>query len=311
MERRWVADRPGGLEVLDFEPYAVPSPRAGEVTVRVRAAGVNPADAAHVAAGKRAPFPRPVGYEIAGVLTAVGPDTEIASGGGAVGDEVLAFRVRGGWATELTTSASDVFAKPPAVSFEQAANLLLAGTTAAEMLHVTGVKQGETVLVHGASGAVGVMLLQLAAELGARVVGTASPARADVVRRYGGVPIPYGDGLEGRVRSEAPKGVDAALDCIGSDEALAVSLAEVADRSRVVSIAGPEAHAIAHGYHRIAGWKPASKAYRDSVRADIIALAGAGRLEVPVAATYPLDGALTAARVLQGKHPGGKLALLP
>jgi NADPH:quinone reductase-like Zn-dependent oxidoreductase len=105
--------------------------------------------------------------------------------------------------------------------------------------------------------------------------------------------------------------VDAALDCIGTDEALAVSLALVANRSRVVSIAGPQAHAVGHGYHRIAGGKPASKAYRDSVRADIIALAGAGRLEVTVVATYPLEGALTAARVLQGKHPGGKLALLP
>src|SRR3954452_14365274 len=204
MARQWIAHRPGGLEVFELVEVDVPAPGPGEVTVRVRAAGVNPADAKHVAEGARPDdFPRPVGYEIAGVLTAIAPGTELASGGGAVGDEVLAFRVRGGWATELTVPARDVFAKPPGLSFEQAANLLLAGTTAAEMLHVTGAQPGDTDLVHGASGAVGVMVLQQAALRGVRVVGTASPGRFHVVRRYGGEPVAYGDGLEERVRDTA------------------------------------------------------------------------------------------------------------
>jgi NADPH2:quinone reductase len=312
MARHWIADRPGGLEVFELVEFEVPPPESGEVTIRVRAAGMNPADAKHVAQGNNPhDFPRPVGYEVAGVVTGLGPDTQLASGGGAVGDEVLAFRVRGGWATELTIPAGDVFAKPPGLSFEQAANLLLAGTTASEMLHLTGVRAGETVLVHGASGAVGVMLLQQAALLGTRVVGTASPGRFDVVRRYGAVPVAYGDGLEERVRAAAPDGVAAALDCIGTDEALAVSLALVPDRSRMVSIVASEAQAADGGYHRIGGAMPASKVYRDSVRADLLELAGAGKLEVTVVATYPLEEALTAAEVLQGKHPGGKLALLP
>jgi NADPH:quinone reductase len=311
MARQWLAHRPGGLEVFELVEVEVSPPGPGEVTVRVRAAGLNPADAKHVAQGVRPnDFPRPVGYEVAGVVTAIGPDTELASGGGAVGDEVLAFRVRGGWTTELTIPARDVFAKPPSLSFEQAANLLLAGTTAAEMLHLTHPAEGETALVHGASGAVGVMLLQQAALRGVRVVGTASPARFDEVRRYGGEPVAYGDGLEERVRAAAPDGVAVALDCIGTDEALSVSLALVRDRSRIVSIAGPDEHAEAHGYHRIGGGMPASKAYRDTVRADLIELAGAGKLEVTVVATYPLEDALAAAEVLQGKHPGGKLALL-
>ncbi|HEY2878722.1 NADP-dependent oxidoreductase [Nocardioides sp.] len=312
MARHWIAHRPGGLEVFELVDVDVPAPGRGEVNVVVRASGLNPADAKHVAEGNNPDdFPRPVGYEVAGVVTAIGPDTELASGYGAVGDEVLAFRVRGGWASELTIPAQDVFAKPPGVSFEQAANLLLAATTASEMLHVTGVGSGETVLVHGASGAVGVMLLQQAALLGARVVGTASPARFDVVRRYGGEPVAHGDGLGQRVRTAAPEGVAAALDCIGSDEALAVSLALVSHRSRMVSIVAPGDRAAADGYHRIWGGRPASKAYRDSVRAELIEAAGAGKLEVPVAATYPLEEALTAAEVLQGKHPGGKLALVP
>lgn len=312
MARQWIARRPGGPEVFELVEVDVPAPAPGEVTVRVRASGLNPADAKHVAEGVRPDdFPRPVGYELAGVVTAIGPDTELASGGGAVGDEVMAFRVRGGWATELTVPAADVFAKPPGLTFEQAANLLLAGTTAAEMLYVTRVAPGETVLVHGASGAVGVMLLQQAALRGVRVVGTASPGRFDVVRRYGGEPVAYGDGLEERVRAAAREGVAAALDCVGTDEALAVSLALVGDRSRMVSIAAADEHAVTEGYHRVRGGTPASTAFRDSVRAEIIDLAGRGRLEVTVVRTYPLEEALAAAEVLKGKHPGGKLALVP
>lgn len=311
MSRQWVATRPGGLEVFDLVQVEVPPPGPGEVTVRVRAAGMNPADTKHVAQGDPADFPRPVGYEVAGELTVVGPDTEIASGGGEVGDAVLAYRVSGGWATELTVPARDVFAKPPALPFEQAANLLLAAATASEMLHVTGVAEGDTVLVHGASGAVGVMVLQQAALLGARVVGTASEGRFAVVRRYGGEPVTYGDGLEDRVRAAAPDGVTVALDCIGTEEAIAVSLPLVGDRDRILTIATSGDRAAEAGIHRIAGAMPASAAYRDSVRANLIGLAADGRLEVPMAGTFPLTSALEAAEVLQGQHAGGKLALIP
>jgi NADPH2:quinone reductase len=310
MAQHWVAARPGGLEVFELVAYDVPPPGAGEVTVQVRAAGMNPADAKHVAVGMREPFPRGVGYEIAGVLTAVGPGTEIASGGGAVGDEVLAFRVTGGWATEITVPARDVFAKPASLPFAQAANLLLAATTASEMLHVTGVGQGETALVHGASGAVGVSLLQQAAMLGVRVIGTCSPRRFDEVRRFGGDPVAYGDGLEQRVRDAAPHGVAAALDCVGTDEAVDVSLALVADPSRVVTIAARQRGAEA-GIRVLGGELPGSAAYRDGVRAELIRWAGEGRLEVPMARTYPLEQAIEAAEFLRGEHPGGKLALIP
>ena len=306
----WIATRPGDLDVLQLVEREVAPPGSGEVTIAVRAAGLNPADAKHVARGDLADFPRPLGYEVAGVVSAVGPDAGIATGAVAVGDEVLAFRVAGGWASELTVPARDVFAKPPGLSFPEAANLLLAGTTAAEMLHVTGVGEGEVVLVHGASGAVGVSLLQQAALLGARVVGTASAARADVVRRFGGTPVVYGDGLEQRVRGLAPDGVVAALDCVGTDEAVDVSLALVADRDRVVTIAAP-ARAGAEGFRAIGGAMPASAAFRDGERARLVELAGSGRLVVPVARTFALADAVEAAALLQQQHPGGKLALVP
>lgn len=310
MPQRWIATRPGGLEVFDLVSCDVPPPAPGEVTIEVRAAGVNPADASHVAEGKRAPYPRGVGYEVAGVLTAIGRDSEIATGGGAVGDEVLAFRVIGGWASHLNVPARDVFAKPPALGFLQAANLLLAATTASEMLHTTRVAPGETVLVHGASGAVGVSLLQQAAALGVRVVGTSSPARFDEVRRFGAEPVSYGDGLEDRVRTAAPEGFAAALDCVGTEEAVDVSLALVPDRDRVVTIAAKQRGAEL-GIRVIGGDLPGSAAYRDGVRADLVRMAGEGRLEVPLARTYPLDRALDAARFLRARHPGGKLALVP
>jgi NADPH2:quinone reductase len=310
MAQHWVATRPGGLDVFELVDYEVSPPGKGEVTIAVRAAGMNPADYKHVGRGDPKDFPSAVGYEVAGVLTAVGPDTEIASGGGAVGDEVVAFRVSGGWATELTVPARDVYAKPSSVPFEEAANLLLAGTTASEMLHVTGVREGETILVHGASGAVGVSVLQQAAHLGVRVIGTASEPRFEEVRRFGGHPVAYGDGLEQRVREAAPDGVAAALDCVGTDEAVDVSLALVADRDRIVTIAA-FGRAERDGIRVIGGAMPDSKTYRDSVRGDLVALAGEGHLEVPMARTFPLEQAVEAAELLSGQHPGGKLALIP
>ncbi|HEX4472128.1 MAG TPA: NADP-dependent oxidoreductase [Nocardioides sp.] len=312
MSRQWIASRPGGLEVFELVDVEVPPPGPGEVTLRVRAAGMNPADYKHIAAADPgSDFPRPVGYEVSGELTALGPDTEIASGGGSPGEEVLAYRVRGGWAEVLTVRAADVFAKPPGLAFPEAANLLLAGSTASELLHRAAVGTGDTVLLHGASGAVGVSVLQQAALLGVRVVGTASVQSFEVVRRYGGEPVTYGAGLEERVRAAAPHGVAAALDCIGTEEALAVSLALVAEPDRIITIATPAARVAEAGVRRIAGALPESTAYRDSVRADLIRLAAQGLLEVPVAATYPLEEALDAAEVLQGGHPGGKIALLP
>ncbi|RYP84038.1 NADP-dependent oxidoreductase [Nocardioides guangzhouensis] len=310
MAQHWIATAPGGPEVFRFEEHDVQPPGPEEVTIAVRAAGVNPADHKHAARGTSADFPKPIGYEVAGVLTAVGPGVRLATGAGAVGDEVLAFRVAGGWATEVTVPAADVFAKPASLSFPEAANLLLAGCTAAEMLHVTRAAAGETVLVHGASGAVGVSVLQQAALAGVRVVGTASERNADVVRRFGGLPVAYGAGLEQRVRTAAPDGVAAALDCVGTDEAVDVSLALVGDRDRVVTIAA-SGRAEAEGFRAVAGTKPDSKAYRDAVRADLVRLAAEGRLVVPMARTFPLADALEAVDLLRTGHPGGKVALVP
>ena len=304
----WIATKPGGLEVFELVTTDVPAPAPGEVTIAVHAAGVNPADYKHIASGHFSE-PVPIGFEVSGVVTELGFDTQLASGGGAPGDEVLAYRVSGGYASKLTVPAADVFAKPAGVEHAAAANLLLAGTTAAEMLHVTGVAAGETAVLHGASGAVGVSVLQQARLLGAHVIGTAGPGSLDTVRKFGATPVVYGDGLESRLRELAPEGFAAALDTVGTDEAVDVRLSLVDDRDRIVTIAAMQ-RADQEGIRRIGGLLPASAAFRNGARARLIALAGEGKLIVPVARTYPLPEAREALAYLQNGHPGGKLALL-
>jgi NADPH:quinone reductase-like Zn-dependent oxidoreductase len=312
MAQRWIAPVFGGIDVLTLVDEQVPPPGPGQVTIEVRAVGLNPTDYKGLGGG---PDPDPgrlplkIGYELAGVVSAVGPDTQLASGSGAAGDEVLAFRVPGAYATALTVPAADVFAKPATLSFAAAANLLLAGCTAAEMLHVTGVAKGDVVLVHGASGAVGVSVLQQARLLGARVIGTASETNFDVVRRFGGVPVAYGDGLVDRVRSLAPSGVDKALDCVGTSEAIDVSLALVADRAAIVTIAASD-RARSDGLLAIGGMMPSSAAYRAANRARLIGYAAEGSLVVPVAHTFAFTEAKQALALLATGHPGGKLALV-
>jgi NADPH:quinone reductase-like Zn-dependent oxidoreductase len=297
----------GPPDVWTLEEHDLPAPDPDEVTIEVRAAGMNPADVKHVAAGTDPDrLPVAIGYEVAGVVSATGA----AVTGLAVGDEVLAFRISGGYASAVNVPVADVLAKPATLGFAEAANLLLAGSTAADMLRAARVASGDTVLLHGASGAVGVSVLQQARMLGATVVGTASPGRFDVVEDFGGVPVAHGDGLEERARDAAPSGFDVALDAVGTDEAVDVSLALVADRTRVVTIAA-KSRAQRDGFTALAGADPESARFRDSVRARLVDLAGSGELVVPVARTYALDDAQAAVAELMGGHPGGKLALVP
>jgi NADPH2:quinone reductase len=310
MATRWLATDFGGPEVLKQAPIQLGPPKAGEVTIEVRAAGMNPADYKHFAPGQDPSLlPLTVGYEVSGVIAAIGPDTEIAGGGGAEGDEVVAFQIMGGYASHVTIKASDVFAKPADLTFPEAANLLLVGTTAAEMLHVTGVQHGDVVLIHGAAGAVGGSALQQARLLGATVIGTASKANFDQVERFRGVPVEYGPGLEERVRLATSGPVTVALDTVGTDEAIDASLATVADRARIVTIASP-GRAKSDGLQWIGGSNPKSGPFRASQRARLLQMAADGHLTIPIGAVYPMDDAPSAVAALMGKHPFGKLALV-
>ena len=154
------AEAYGGPEVLSVTDEAVRAPGLGEVTIAVRATAVNPIDYKLYGGAfgtDPAKLPLPVGMELSGVVTAVGEGARGQDGPLATGDEVVAYPVQGAAASEVTVPADVVVPKPSGVSWEVAAGTVLAGATAVHALALTGVKAGQTLLVHGASGAVGVV----------------------------------------------------------------------------------------------------------------------------------------------------------
>ena len=144
------------------------------------------------------------------------------------------------------------------------------------------------------------------------MIGTASAANQDVVRALGAEPVTYGDGLADRVRSLAPSGVDAAIDTVGTDEAVDVSLQLVADRSRIATIA-----AFARGAEsgiKVLGAGPGADPgndIRNAARLELVDLVAAGKLSVTVAATYPLSHVVDAQRAIMSGHTTGKIILVP
>jgi NADPH:quinone reductase-like Zn-dependent oxidoreductase len=310
MTRTVVAEGYGGPEVLALQDIQLPAPSQGQVLVDVRAAGTNPIDY-KLYSGEMgrdpAKLPMPVGMEVAGVVAEITPGAAGYTGPLTVGDEVIVTNISAGYADQVLAMAADVGHKPASLSFEQAAGLLLAGGTAWHLLTKTQVGTGDTVLIHGASGGVGLMAVQLAVARGAKVIATASPARHDQLRGYGAEPVAYGDGLADRVRAIGP--VDAALDLVGTDEALDTSVELVADRGRIATIAG-FARAGELGIAALTG-ADGGQAIRDASRVELIDLAAAGALDVTVDRAFPLDEAAEAHRHLQTGHARGKVVVVP
>jgi len=315
MSEAVVAGAYGGPEVLSVIDEAVPDPGPGEVRVAVRAAGVNPIDHKMYSGAfgtDPANLPLRLGSEAAGVVTAVGPDATGPAGPIAVGDEVIAYRAPGAYAAEVVVPAASVVPKPAALSWEQAGGLMVTGVTAVHVLEAVGLRKGETVLIHGAAGGVGLMAVQLAVARGATVLGTASPAKHDLLRELGAIPVAYGPGLADRVRAATPGGVDAAADLVGTDEAVDVSLELVADRARIASIAAFQRGADA-GIKLLGGGPGADPGteIRAAARLQLTEAAGAGRLRLLIAGSYPLREAAAAHRQIMTGHTTGKIVLVP
>lgn len=304
------ADEYGDADVLQLREEQLPPPGPGQVRLAVRAAGVNPVDL-KIRQGSRGDGATPfrLGYEVAGVVDAVGPDLTTV----AVGDEVIAFRIAGGYASAVTVPAADVVPKPASLPWSEAAGLLLAGATAVHALDVTGVDAGDVVLLHGAAGAVGQVVIQLAVLRGARVIGTASPHNHDLLRSLGALPIEYGDGLADRVRAAAAETgpVTAAIDAAGTDEALRVSL-DLVDRDRIATVV-VTADNLASGIKALGGAPGADPgtALRDAARAPLAELAGQGKVKVRVVREYPLAEVADAHRFVAEGHAAGKVVLIP
>ncbi|WP_369241257.1 zinc-binding alcohol dehydrogenase family protein [Streptomyces sp. R21] len=315
MSKVVVANAYGGPEALAVIDVTVPEPGPGQVRIVVRAAGVNPFDHKMYSGAFGADpsnLPMRLGVEAAGVVTAVGADATGPAGSVEVGDEVIAYRAPGAYAAELVVPASSVVPKPAGLSWEQAGGLMAAGVTAVHVLEAIGLRKDESVLIHGAAGGVGLTAVQLAVARGATVLGTASPAKHDLLRDLGAIPIAYGPGLADRVRAAAPEGVHAAADLVGTDEAVDVSVELVADRSRVATIAGFERGAQA-GIKLLGGGPGADPgtAIRDAARLQLTEAAEAGRLRVLIAASHPLREAAAAHLQIMTGHTTGKIVLVP
>ncbi|QFZ19264.1 NADP-dependent oxidoreductase [Saccharothrix syringae] len=294
-----VLERFGGPEELRLSDVDAPEPGPGQVRVRVRAAGVNPFDGKVRSGAMEALFttelPTVLGLEVAGEVDAVGPGVT----GVAEGDAVFGFADGGGYAEQALLST---FApKPEGLGWEQAVALPLAGETADRVLRQLGVRAGETLLVHGAAGAVGTIAVQLAVAAGARVVGTAGPDNQEHVAALGATPTTYGPGLVERVRELAPEGVDAVFDVAGRG-ALPDSIELRGGTDRIVTIADPAAGQW--------GIPFSGESQRDAGRlAELAELAARGGLVVAIAATFPLADAAEAHRVSGAGHVRGKLVL--
>ncbi|WP_298941795.1 NADP-dependent oxidoreductase [uncultured Microbacterium sp.] len=303
----------GEPEVLTVTDIPTPLPGPGELGVRIEAAGVNPLDL-KLRSGARASGdivePRRVGGDGAGVVTAVGDGVE----GFRVGDTVVLFGAAGLYATDVVVTPGQAAKRPPQVSASEGAALGIPAGTAYQTLRSLAVGPGDTLLVHGGSGAVGQAVIQFAVLWGATVLATTSDRRADRVRSLGATPISYAPGLEGRVRAAAPQGVTAAIDIAGTDEALETSLTLVADRDRIATLVrGKDAADL--GIRAFMGGSPVplsaqEKAWRAEAIPVTLALLAAGRFTVELGAQVPLADA-AAAHHLVADGIDGKVVLIP
>ena len=301
MSKAAVFFEPGGPEVLRLMDVPEPKAEPGQVRVRVKAAGVQPFDVA-VVAGKihrqeDPAVPTIPGNEFAGVVDQVGAGAE----GFAVGDEVLGYSTLNSYQELLVVESDQITAKPASMPWEVAGGFSAGAQTAHIALEEIGVGEGDTVLVHGAAGAVGTSAVQLSRLWGATVIGTAREEQHDYVRSLGAIPIAYGEDFIERVGALAPQGVDASVDGVGG-EALDATLELVKDRSRILSLTD----------HRKApelGIRVTPPA-RSAVRLTELAnLYDQGKLTLLIMATYPLSKAAEALRAYQAGNIRGKIVI--
>jgi NADPH:quinone reductase-like Zn-dependent oxidoreductase len=296
-------DQYGGIEVLQIVEVPIPEPRQGEALVKVKAASINPGEA-KIRAGLLhsrwpATFPSGEGSDVAGIITKLGPGADSFQ----VGDEVIAFTDRrASHAEYVLVEAKNLTLKPAQVSWNVAGSLPIAGSTAYAAVRAVSLKKGETVAISGAAGGVGSIAVQLAKRAGATVIGIASPANHEWLTAHGIQPEAYGDDLEDRLRRAR---IDALIDTHGSGYVkLAIDLG--LSPARIDTITDFEG---AQKY----GTKTdgSSAGLNPAVLADLAAMIAAGELDVPIAATFPLDQVRAAYSHLEQGHTRGKIVLVP
>ena len=294
----------GNVDVLQVVDVPDPQPGSDEVLVRVKAAGINPGEASIreglLHALWPATFPSGQGSDLAGVVERVGDGVTAWR----AGDEVLGWTdKRASHAELVVTSPDELVAKPQTVPWEVAGSLFVTGATAWACVQAVAPRRGETVVVSGAAGGVGSITVQLARRTGARVIGLAGEGNHDWLRAHDVIPVAYGDGVADRIRAQAPDGVDAFIDTFGGYLDLALEDLGV-DGQRTNTIIPPERRDGVKGEGSMQGARP-------EVLAELAGLIASGELEIPIAATYPLDQVREAYTQLARRHTRGKIVLIP
>jgi NADPH2:quinone reductase len=299
-------DKYGGTDVLYLAEVDRPTPGPGEVVVKVRAAAINPGESS-IREGfldEMFPttFPSGEGSDLAGVITEVGEQVP----GFAVEDEVL------GWTDERASHAdyvvvpiTQLIGKPDGMPWTDAGSMYVIGVTAFAAVRAVDVKAGDTVVVSAAAGGVGSFVVQLLRIKEANVIGIASDANHEWLSAHGVTPVAYGDDLANRLQAAAPEGIDAFIDLFGPDYVrLAVSLGVPPKRINTIIAwqAAEELGTKAEG---------SSTASTTDVLAEMTELVASGQVEIPLAATYPLDLVREAFTELDKRHTRGKIVLIP
>jgi NADPH:quinone reductase-like Zn-dependent oxidoreductase len=301
-------DEYGAVDVLRVVQVPKPVPGPGQVLVQVKAAGINPGESkirdGSLHARWPTTFPSGQGSDLAGVVTETGPGVTSF----AAGDEVIGFtHNRASHAEYVLVAAEDLTPKPSQVPWDVAGALFVAGSTAYAAVRAVALARGDTVAISGATGGVGSIAVQLARRAGAAVIGIASEAGHDWLRDHGAIPVTYGDGVADRIRAAAESSgkVDAFIDTFGGDYVeLALDLGVAPDRvDTIVRFDAAERFGV-----KIDGNMAGASA---STMAELAGLIAAGELEVPVAATFPLDQVKDAYRRLEQGRVIGKIVLLP
>jgi len=269
-------------------------------------AGINPGEAAirsgAVATRLPATFPSGEGSDLAGVVRAVGQNVTAFS----VGDEVLGWSERrASHADHVTVPTTQLIRKPEQLNWEVAGSLYVVTCTAYAAVRAVGAGSGDTVAVSAAAGGVGVVVTQLLRIEGATVLGIASERSRDWLAAHGAVVVPYGEGLDDRLRLAAPHGIDAFIDLFGPEYVqLAVDLGIAPNRINTV---------IAREKARELGTKNEGSmaASTTAVLTEMAKLVASGHIDIPIAATYPLVNVRDAYAQLEQRRTHGKIVLVP
>jgi NADPH:quinone reductase-like Zn-dependent oxidoreductase len=299
-------DKYGGIGVLRVVEVDRPIPGPGQVLVRIKAAGINPGEAmireGSFAKQWPATFPSGQGSDLAGVVVEVGSAVKNA----AVGDEVIGFTDH--WASQaelVVVEADHLVHRPANVSWEQAGALFVAGTTAYAAVRAVSLRAADTVVVSGAAGGVGSIAVQLARNVGAKVISLASATNHAWLDDHGVIPVAYGEGVAERIRAASGSKIDAFIDTFGGGYVeLALELGVAPDRiDTIIDFAA----AAKHG----AKTEGNSAAANAEVLAELVGLIDAGRLEIPIAKVYRLADVREAYQDLARRRTRGKIVLVP